>query len=407
MRKLYRFLLLVLVIVTGSLFISSEEAYAADLEFLKEYSAENEYKEYDFRLPFKCRLTLFIDCSRVSSEDYDDWDDEEWDDQDEDDLDEFDTVCVSVVDADYEDVFEEDILSYGVTEETVTLPAGRYSLIIESDAKCTVTLMGNYIPDLSAKKMTLEAGKSKTLKVTGTNQKVTWKSSDNSIASVSRKGVVKAKKTGKAVITAVCGKKKLNCKVTVNTSYNALARAMRSYAGKNFTFKNVERGKKCRLYAKSAVEIDDVSSNAYTVMAEMQPYIQLEKNNKKVELSYKMDATFLELIGYDPAFSCPNYTIFTSNQKMDVVYQFGDSIINYDYSRGCYVGMQKTYSTIFKYPKVKNQQIKKFESILRQNSLRVKSRNWRSASFNFAINPGARAEWLKLLKKYRMLLKKY
>ncbi len=68
---------------------------------------------------------------------------------------------------------------------------------------------------LSKKSITLYVGKTKTLKVKGTKKKAKWSSSKKSVATVSRKGKVKAKKAGKAKITARVGKKKLVCKVTV------------------------------------------------------------------------------------------------------------------------------------------------------------------------------------------------
>lgn len=75
---------------------------------------------------------------------------------------------------------------------------------------------------LSAKKLTLKKGKKKTLKVkfnpsNATNKKVTFKTSNKKVATVSSKGVVKAKKKGKATITVITkdGKKKATCKVVV------------------------------------------------------------------------------------------------------------------------------------------------------------------------------------------------
>ncbi len=46
-------------------------------------------------------------------------------------------------------------------------------------------------------------------------KKLTWKSSNKKVATVSKKGVVKAKKKGTAVIRAKAGKKSASCKVTV------------------------------------------------------------------------------------------------------------------------------------------------------------------------------------------------
>lgn len=54
-----------------------------------------------------------------------------------------------------------------------------------------------------------------TLKVTGTSSKVKWKSSNNKIATVSSKGIVKGKKKGTVTITAEVKKKNYKCRVTV------------------------------------------------------------------------------------------------------------------------------------------------------------------------------------------------
>lgn len=70
-------------------------------------------------------------------------------------------------------------------------------------------------PKLNLKKIVLKVGQTKKLKVKKTKKKVKWKSNKKKIATVSKKGVVKAKKAGKAVITARISGIKLKCKVTV------------------------------------------------------------------------------------------------------------------------------------------------------------------------------------------------
>lgn len=75
------------------------------------------------------------------------------------------------------------------------------------------------------KKITLKKGKKKTIKYTvypanAVNKKVKFKSSNKKVATVSSKGVIKAKKKGKATITitTVEGNVKAKIKVTVKKS---------------------------------------------------------------------------------------------------------------------------------------------------------------------------------------------
>lgn len=68
---------------------------------------------------------------------------------------------------------------------------------------------------LSSTKFAIGAGSTKNLSVTGTKSKITWTSNKKDVATVSKTGVVTAKKAGAATITATVNKKKLTCKVTV------------------------------------------------------------------------------------------------------------------------------------------------------------------------------------------------
>ena len=71
---------------------------------------------------------------------------------------------------------------------------------------------------LNITKATLSIGGSINLKLLNNKKKVTWKSSNKKVASVTKKGKVKAKKKGKASIVAKVGKKKYTCKVTVGSA---------------------------------------------------------------------------------------------------------------------------------------------------------------------------------------------
>lgn len=80
-------------------------------------------------------------------------------------------------------------------------------------------------PKLSKSSLTLTVGQSKKLTVKNSKGSIKWKTGSKKIASVSKKGVVKALKAGKTVISAtvkVSGKKKtLKCKLTVKAKKKA------------------------------------------------------------------------------------------------------------------------------------------------------------------------------------------
>lgn len=71
-------------------------------------------------------------------------------------------------------------------------------------------------PCLNIREISLARGQSASLSVKNTGKKVSWKSSDKRVASVGKTGKIKAKKKGKAVITATVEKKTYKCKVTVS-----------------------------------------------------------------------------------------------------------------------------------------------------------------------------------------------
>ncbi len=91
-----------------------------------------------------------------------------------------------------------------IVNVTVTSPATKVKVTVKGKSKSKLTLK-------KGKKVTLKA------KVTPSNStdKVKWKSSKTKIATVSQKGLVKAKKKGKTVITATAGKKKAKITITV------------------------------------------------------------------------------------------------------------------------------------------------------------------------------------------------
>lgn len=89
---------------------------------------------------------------------------------------------------------------------------------------------------LNSRNLKLVKGQKKTLKLTGTKKRAKWSSNNKSVAAVTSKGVVTARKKGTAVITAKIGKKKYTCKVVVSNKADTSATEFRrlcSYVSKN------------------------------------------------------------------------------------------------------------------------------------------------------------------------------
>lgn len=116
----------------------------------------------------------------------------------------------------------------------------------------TTTYAATKAPTISAKKMTLQVGSKKTLTIknAGKNATLKWSSSKKSVATVSKKGVVKAVKAGTAnvkckVVTKSKKQYTLTCKVTVKnaavsktvSTQKALASALKDKKVKNLTIK--------------------------------------------------------------------------------------------------------------------------------------------------------------------------
>lgn len=75
---------------------------------------------------------------------------------------------------------------------------------------------------INKSKLTLEVGKTATLKINGTKKKAKWRSSNKSVATIGlTAGKVIANKKGTVTLTGTIGKKKYTCKVTViNKDYS-------------------------------------------------------------------------------------------------------------------------------------------------------------------------------------------
>lgn len=105
--------------------------------------------------------------------------------------------------------------------------AGAYhaTITFEADTAFRFTAVADEpVPELTEKTLAVTEGFSVGLSVINSAGTVKWKSSKPSVASVSSKGKVTAKKTGKCTVTAMAGGKRLKCAVTVQSNKYSAAK---------------------------------------------------------------------------------------------------------------------------------------------------------------------------------------
>lgn len=83
---------------------------------------------------------------------------------------------------------------------------------------------------LNNKKVVLEVGRTKKLRVKNTSQKAKWSTSDSSIAKVSKSGKITATGVGLATVTATVNGRQYACKVTV-VDYNGMSDEQKEVIG--------------------------------------------------------------------------------------------------------------------------------------------------------------------------------
>ena len=121
---------------------------------------------------------------------------------------------------------------------------------------------------LDKKTATVYTGKTVTLKATSNDKdaKVTFKSSNTKVATVSSTGVVKGVKAGTATITATYGNAKATCKVTVKASTIKFAKKIATvYTGKTVTVKATATPSATIKYTSSNTKVATVNSKTGVV----------------------------------------------------------------------------------------------------------------------------------------------
>ena len=130
--------------------------------------------------------------------------------------------------------------------------------------KGVTAIAGLYTLKLNSSRITLNPGKSYTLKVNGTKLTPAWKSSNSKIAAVNKKGRITAKKAGTAKITATLGGKKFVCTVTVKKASASSNKTVQNYTKvKNYLNKNGGYSEDGSRYIEMAIDADTTAVLSY------------------------------------------------------------------------------------------------------------------------------------------------
>ena len=141
---------------------------------------------------------------------------------------------------------------------------------------------------ISNKSVTLEIGKTKTLRISGTSKKITWSSSKKSVASISPSGKITAKAAGTATITASVSGKRLTCKVTVKEPIVISHKSFNLDIGKSKTLKITGTTKKIT-WSSSDKNVAIVSSKGkVTAISSGNATITASVDGKKLTCKFKI-----------------------------------------------------------------------------------------------------------------------
>ena len=130
--------------------------------------------------------------------------------------------------------------------------------------KGVTAIAGLYTLKLNSSRITLNPGKSYTLKVNGTKLTPAWRSSNSKIVTVNKKGRITAKKAGTAKITARLGGKKFVCTVTVKKASASSNKTVQNYTKvKNYLNKNGRYSEDGSRYIEMAIDADTTAVLSY------------------------------------------------------------------------------------------------------------------------------------------------
>ena len=146
-------------------------------------------------------------------------------------------------------------------------------------------------------KITLNKGETYQLKLNGTSKKVKWKSSKTSVAAVTSKGKVTAKKKGTAKITAAVGKKKYTCTVKVETPKLNKSKLTLD-VGKTAVLKAIGTSQKI-IWSSSNKSVAVVSNGKVTAKSKGKATITAKINKSKYQCNVTVNEEKVQSISLD------------------------------------------------------------------------------------------------------------
>lgn len=269
---------------------------------------------------------------------------------------------------------------------------------------------------ISNKSIKLYKGNSKQLSVIAKpkNAKypLKWKSSNKNIATVTPKGMVHAKKEGTATITATAGDTTLNCTITVRKkipTYNQIAKLLKSYQGKNFTFRSIDVGHKCRLYTKGIVSTTDSATaynKGYAMVCSFQPYIELTREGNTPKLKLVMSGKLYEANAFEEVdLVASQLHMYTSNRILDYDITNSKENSHYNYQKDFYVGKTIWTTALSSNINERKADTDKFSKMLQQGSFHVRIKCLWDTYFDLQPTKHHKTCWNRLIKIYKQASK--
>ncbi len=141
-----------------------------------------------------------------------------------------------------------------------------YAKVGGKTLKCKITVSVP-APKLSKSSITINKGKSYTLKVSNASSRVRWSVKNKKVATVTSKGKITAKGKGTTYVYARVGKKTLKCKVTVKEPTVVKTYTMDTGKSKSLTFSGATSKTKWKSSDSSIVSVSKSKGKKVTVKA--------------------------------------------------------------------------------------------------------------------------------------------